>query len=198
MDKQRIIEIFKESGVLMEGHFLLTSGRHSDRYMQCAKVFQYPGYTQELTEELALAFRDDKVDIVIGPAVGGIILAYEMARSLGAKSIFAEREGGTMTLRRGFEIPKGSRVLVVEDVVTTGGSVKEVIDLAKNMGGEVVGVGIFVDRSNGGVDFGVKLSSLLAFDITSYEPKDCPLCLNNIPVIKPGSRQISLSTQLHG
>lgn len=193
MDKQRIIKIFKESGVLMEGHFLLTSGRHSDRYMQCAKVFEYPEYTQELAQGLALNFRDDKVDIVIGPAIGGIILSYEMARCLGARSIFAERENGAMTLRRGFGIPKGSRVLVVEDVVTTGGSVKEVIDLVRNIGGEVVGVGILVDRSNGRVDFGVKFSSLLAMEVKSYDPKDCPLCLDKMPIIKPGSRNINSS-----
>ncbi len=190
MDNNTIMKIFRESGVLLEGHFLLTSGQHSDRYIQCARVFQYPEYTQMLTQELASAFKDDKIDVVIGPAIGGIILAYEMARCLGARSIFAERENGIMTLRRGFEIPKGSKVLVVEDVVTTGGSTKEVLDLVNNHGGEIVGVGVFVDRSSGTIEFGVKFNSLLALNIKSYEPRDCPLCLDNTPLIKPGSRQI--------
>ena len=192
MDKQRVMQIFKESGVLMGGHFLLTSGRHSNKYMQCAKVFQYPEYTQELAEKLALGFKDDDVDMVIGPAIGGIILSYEMSRCLGVKNIFAERENGSMTLRRGFEIPKGSKVLVVEDVITTGGSVKEVIDLVNRVGGEVIGVGVFVDRSNGTVDFGVKLHSILSVDVQSYEAENCPLCQNDIPIIKPGSRNIDV------
>ncbi len=174
----------------MEGHFLLTSGRHSNHYMQCARVFQYPEYTQELARQLSLAFKDDGVEVVIGPAIGGIILAYEVARCLRAKNIFAEREEGVMTLRRGFEILKGSRVLVVEDVVTTGGSVKEVMELVTETGSQVVGVGILVDRSNGAIDFGVKFHSLLSMDIQAYPPNDCPLCQQSIPIIKPGSRKM--------
>lgn len=190
MDKQRVLEIFQKSGALLEGHFLLTSGRHSDQYMQCAKVFQYPEYTQELTQELALAFQNNNVDMVIGPAVGGIILSYEMGKSLGVTNIFAERQNGEMTLRRGFEIPQGARILVVEDVITTGGSVKEVIDLVVRMGGKVVGVGAFLDRSNGKVDFGVDFHCILALDIKSYLPKECPLCKKGIPLVKPGSRDL--------
>ncbi|NLY60356.1 MAG: orotate phosphoribosyltransferase [Clostridiales bacterium] len=191
MNKEQIVKIFEESGALTVGHFLLTSGRHSSKYIQCAKVFQYPKYAQQLTKELSLAFEDDKVDIVIGPAVGGIILAYEMARCLNAKSIFSERENGIMQLRRGFSIHKNSKVLVVEDVVTTGGSVKEVIDLVNSLEGEVVGVGALVDRSNGNIDFGVRFHSLLTLDIKSYDPDSCPLCEKNIPIIKPGSRKIN-------
>ncbi|HZJ82654.1 MAG TPA: orotate phosphoribosyltransferase [Clostridia bacterium] len=190
MDKQRVLEIFQKSGALLEGHFLLTSGRHSGQYMQCAKVFQYPEYTQELTQELALAFQNNNVDMVIGPAVGGIILSYEMGKSLGVTNIFAERQNGEMTLRRGFEIPQGARILVVEDVITTGGSVKEVIDLVVRMGGKVVGVGAFLDRSNGKVDFGVDFHCILALDIKSYLPKECPLCKKGIPLVKPGSRDL--------
>ncbi|NLI61497.1 MAG: orotate phosphoribosyltransferase [Clostridiales bacterium] len=190
MNRERIMKVFEKSGVLMEGHFLLTSGRHSNQYMQCAKVFQYPEYTQELVEVLALAFEDEQVDIVVGPAIGGIILAYEMARCLGSKNVFAERENGVMSLRRGFQISKGSRVLIVEDVITTGGSVKEVMKLVKGLGGDIVGLGALVDRTGGNIDFGVKLHSLLDLDIKSYEASNCPLCARDIPIVKPGSRKI--------
>lgn len=188
MYRERILEIFKETGVLMEGHFLLSSGRHSAKYLQCAKIFQYPKYSEEVSKALAEKFLDDKIDIVIGPAIGGIILSYEVGRILNKKTIFAERENGVMSLRRGFTIEPGSKVLVVEDVVTTGGSVKEVIELVKNNGAEVIGVGSIVDRSGGKVDFGVKFRSVISLEVESYEPAECPLCKKNIPFIKPGSR----------
>lgn len=192
MDKQDILEIFEKSGALLEGHFLLTSGRHSNQYMQCAKVFQYSDYAQELAQELASAFRDDDIDMVIGPAVGGIILAYEMGRCLGVKNIFAERENGIMTLRRGFEIPQDAKVLIVEDVITTGGSVKEVIDLVTKLGGKAIGVGAFLDRSNGKVDFGIEFHSVLTLYVQSYLAQECPLCKQGIPLVKPGSRDIPI------
>ena len=188
MDRERILEIFKETGVLMEGHFLLSSGRHSAKYLQCAKIFQYPKYSEEVSKALAEKFSDDDIDIVIGPAIGGIILSYEVGRILNKKTIFAERENGVMSLRRGFTIEPGSKVLVVEDVVTTGGSVKEVMELVRNNGGEVIGVGSIVDRSGGKVDFGVKFRSVISLEVESYEPGECPLCKKNIPFIKPGSR----------
>ena len=187
---KRILEIFKQSEVLMEGHFLLTSGRHSDRYMQCAKVFQYPERAEELAEALAEKLSGPEADIVIGPAIGGILLSYEMGRRLRAKAIFAEREDGRMTLRRGFEIPAGARVLITEDVVTTGGSVREVMELVKKLGAEVIGVGAFVDRSHGKVDFGVPFASVLSLEIKSYLPEECPMCKNHVPLIKPGSRTV--------
>ena len=177
---KRILEIFKQSEVLMEGHFLLTSGRHSDRYMQCAKVFQYPERAEELAEALAEKLSGPEADIVIGPAIGGILLSYEMGRRLRAKAIFAEREDGRMTLRRGFEIPAGARVLITEDVVTTGGSVREVMELVKKLGAEVIGVGAFVDRSHGKVDFGVPFASVLSLEIKSYLPEECPMCKNHV------------------
>ncbi len=191
LNKERVLEILKETNVLLEGHFLLTSGRHSNQYMQCAKILQYPWYTEEIAGGLAEAFQGDKVDLVVGPAMGGIILAYEMARKLKVMNIFAEREDGKMTLRRGFSIPKGARVLVAEDVVTTGGSVKEVIEIVKAQGGEVVGVAVLVDRSNGTTDFGTKLEAALTTEVISYDPLECPLCkeYGNSP-IKPGSRNI--------
>jgi orotate phosphoribosyltransferase len=190
ISRERVLEIFRETGVLMEGHFLLTSGRHSEKYLQCAKVFQYPGYSEELTQALAESFKDDKIDLVIGPAVGGIILSYEMGRCLGVRTVFAERENGRMALRRGFEIPEDSRVLIVEDVITTGNSVREVMDLVKAHRAQVVGVGAFVDRSSGGVEFGVKFSAVITLDIKSYNSDQCPICITGKPLVKPGSRNL--------
>jgi len=188
-NKDRIEQIFATTGALLEGHFLLSSGRHSNRYVQCASVLQYPCYTDELAEELASRFRDDKVEVVIGPAMGGIIVAYEVARKLGVKGMFCERENGKMKLRRGFTVAPGQRVLVVEDVITTGGSVREVMDVVREQGGEVIGVAALVDRSGGKVDFGVKTEAALVVDIETYEPDNCPLCkAGQIQLVKPGSR----------
>ena len=174
----------------MEGHFKLTSGRHSNRYMQCAQVLQYPAYTEELARHLAEKFADEKIDYVVGPAMGGIIVSYEVARQLKVPSMFTERQDGQMSLRRGFKIGTGDRVLVVEDVVTTGGSVVEVIDVIRQLGGEIVGVGVLVDRSAGKVDFGVPFQSVLSMDIESWEAVNCPLCkAGQGEAIKPGSRQ---------
>lgn len=189
MNKEEVLQIFKDSGALLEGHFLLTSGRHSDRYMQCAQVLRFPNYTEKLCSIIAEAFRDENVDLVIGPAIGGITVSYEVARQLGVPSIFAEREDGKMTLRRNFSIEPGQRVLVVEDVVTTGGSVVEVMDIVKAKGGEVVGVGVLVDRSNGQVDLGVKLVPTLQMEVISYEADACPLCKDGSKPYKPGSRK---------
>ncbi len=187
--KERIEQIFTNAGALLEGHFLLSSGKHSNRYIQCASVLQYPCYTDELAEELAGRFRDDRVEAVIGPAMGGIIVAYEIARKLGVKGMFCERENGKMKLRRGFSVFPGQRVLVAEDVITTGGSVREVIDVVREYGGNVIGVAALVDRSGGKVDFGVKTEAALVLDIETYEPDDCPLCkAGQVPLVKPGSR----------
>jgi len=188
MNKEDLIKIFKESNAMLEGHFLLTSGRHSDRYLQCALVLQDPQTAEKLAMELAAKISEKNIDVVIGPALGGVTLAYEMARQLKTKALFAERDNGVMTLRRGFKIPEGARVLVVEDVVTTGGSVLEVIDVVKEAGGQVVGVASLVDRSNGKVDFRYPFYSLLPLEVISYEAKDCPLCEKGLPLVKPGSR----------
>lgn len=189
LTKEQAIEIFTKSGALMQGHFRLTSGRHSNRYMQCAQVLQYPEYTEQLAQHLAENFAADGVEVVVGPAMGGILVAYEVARQLKVPGIFCERQDGKMMLRRGFEIKPGQKVLVVEDVVTTGGSVEEVIDIVKDAGGIVVGAGVLVDRSNGKVDFGVKQAAVLTMDIQSWEADDCPICKEGkIPVVKPGSR----------
>lgn len=185
------LEIFRTVGALLEGHFRLTSGKHSAQYMQCAQVLQYPDLAQEFAEQLGASFRKENIDTVIGPAMGGILVAYEMARFLGTRALFTERENGVMSLRRGFSLKEGERVLVVEDVITTGGSVKEVIDAVRAQGAIPVGVAVLVDRSGGKVDFGLPLASALQLDIQTYEPDECPLCALGIPAVKPGSRPAS-------
>jgi len=189
LNHEEVLKVFYDSGALMEGHFLLTSGLHSDQYMQCARVLQYPQYTEKLAREMANKFRDDNIELVIGPAMGGIIVAYEVARQLGVPALFTERLDGEMVLRRGFMMDAGQRVLVVEDVVTTGGSVREVMNVVNKFGAQVIGVGVLVDRSNGTVDFGVKQEAVLTMDISSWPADDCPLCARGkLPVVKPGSR----------
>jgi len=189
LNQQEAIDIFTRSGALMEGHFKLTSGRHSNRYMQCAQVLQYPQFTEQLALHIAEKYADEKIDMVIGPAMGGIIVAYEVARQLKVPGIFCERENGQMALRRGFSIDPGSRLLVVEDVVTTGGSVMEVMEIVRGAGGVVAGVAVLVDRSAGKVDFGVPTEAVLTMDIESWLPDDCPLCRDGQgEAIKPGSR----------
>lgn len=190
MTKEEILKLFSDTGVLKTGHFLLTSGRHSGKYLQCAQLLQYPEATEKACKELAKNFKYMNIETVISPAVGGILVSYEMARALNTRAIFAEREEGKMTLRRGFTLRPGERVLVVEDVVTTGGSVKEVIDLVRAHGAEVVAVGVLVDRSGGKVDFNVPTSCLLGLEVKSYFPEECPLCKQGLPVIKPGSRKL--------
>ena len=185
---EEVLQVFRDCGGLLEGHFLLTSGRHSDRYMQCAKLFIEPEKAESLCAALALKLKDLKIDVVAAPAIGGIIIGYIMAKHLGAKNVFAEREDGKMAFRRGFEISPKDKVLVVEDVVTTGGSVAEVVELVKKCGAEVVAVASIVDRSNGAVKFGVPYKALLSMEVVSYEAKDCPLCKKGLPFVKPGSR----------
>ena len=190
LSDKEILNIFLKTEALLNGHFLLTSGRHSNQYFQCAKVLQYPNYTEQVCNKIAEYFRSFDIDTVIAPAMGGIIVGQEVARQLGKKAIFAEREDKNLTLRRGFEIKPGEKLLVCEDVVTTGGSVFEVIDIIKQNNGIVVGVGFIVDRSNGKVQFGVPQVSALKLDVISYLPEECPLCKEGIPVVKPGSRKI--------
>ncbi len=190
ISKERVLEIFKEAGVLLEGHFLLTSGRHSNRYLQCAKIFRNTRYSEELCAALADYYRNDGVEVVIGPAMGAVQMAYEVSRALGCENFFAERENGAMTLRRGFAVQPGQKVLLVEDVITTGGSVREVMDLVKAAGGEVVGVGSIVDRTGGKIDFGVPFHAVISLDVESWEADECPLCKAGAPApYKPGSRK---------
>lgn len=184
----RTIDLLKRTGALLEGHFRLSSGRHSDRYCQCAKLLEHPAYAEEVGESLAGLFRKQGIDVVVAPALGGIIIGHEVARALGARSIFAERQDGTMTLRRGFALESGSRVLVVEDVVTTGGSVREVADLARRDGAVVVGFGFILDRSGVTLDLGAPARALARMPLESYEPEECPLCERGLAITKPGSR----------
>lgn len=191
MTREEVLDLFKATGAFLEGHFLLTSGLHSPHYFQCAKVLQYPQHAQTLCWEIAYNFMTEKVDVVIGPALGGIIVAQEVARLIHARAIFAEREEGKMTLRRGFEIKGGERVLAVEDVVTTGGSINEIIGLAHRAGATLVGVGFLVDRSQQRVQFDVPKFAVMTMDVVTYAPENCPLCQQGIPIVKPGSRKIT-------
>ena len=168
LNEKMILEIFEKSGALLKGHFLLTSGRHSNVYFQCAKVLQYPGYAEKICGLISDHYHSTEIDTVIAPAIGGIVVGQEVARQLNKRSIFAEREDKILSLRRGFNIEKGEKVLVCEDVVTTGGSVFEVIDIVKNYGAEVVGVGYIVDRSNGRVNFGYPQFAAMKLNAVSY------------------------------
>lgn len=191
MTTEQALEIYRKCGAVLKGHFRLTSGRHADTYMQSAKVFVDTECSEQLCKALVekLDAAGVQADMVISPAIGGILMGYEVARQMRKPNIFAERENGEMTLRRGFSFPEGTRFIVTEDVVTTGGSVKEVIALVKKMGGEVAAVASLVDRSNGKVDFGVRFVNLISMDIVSYEPDECPLCKEGkIELVKPGSR----------
>lgn len=190
--QDQALNFFRSAEALLSGHFLLTSGKHSASYFQCAKVLQYPDYTREICTNIAEYFRNTEVDGVIAPAMGGIIVGYEVARQLDKKFIFTEREDTIFTLRRGFEIKPGERYLVCEDVVTTGGSVAEVIHIVKNAGAKVAGVGFLVDRSNGKVQFGVPQIGAVAIEVTAFESHECPLCKKGEPLVKPGSRKFNL------
>jgi orotate phosphoribosyltransferase len=171
----------------MDGHFKLSSGLHSARYMQCALVLQHPRHAEKLCAALAEKFKDDKITVVVGPAMGGVIAAQEVARALGARSIFAERENGKMALRRGFVTGKRDKVLIVEDVVTTGRSTKEVIEVIKGSGAEIIGIGSIVNRASAS-PFKEKFASLIDIDIPAFKPEACALCREGRPVVKPGSR----------
>ena len=186
----QVLDIFRETGALLQGHFILTSGRHSASYFQCAKVLQYPEHLQLFANEIVDYFRDLSIDLVISPAVGGIVLGTEVGRQLNVQTIFTERESGVMTLRRGFEILAGNNVLVVEDVVTTGGSVQEVMNVAIKAGANIVGVGVLVDRSGGAVKLHDNQFCVTEMEVVSYEADEVPEKLASIPILKPGSRSL--------
>lgn len=194
MTENEILNIFREHSALLEGHFILSSGLHSDRYIQCALVLQHPGVAEKLCAELAAKVRQLGAKTVAAPALGGVIVAHEVARALGARALFTERQDGVMTLRRGFRLEPGEPTLVVEDVITTGLSTRETMRCVEQAGGKVVGVGSLIDRSGGGVDFatagGEPLSkaSLVSLAVQNYKPDVCPLCKAGSPAVKPGSR----------
>ena len=185
-----VLDIFRETGALLQGHFILTSGRHSDSYFQCAKVLQYPEHLQLFANEIVDGFRDLSIDLVISPAVGGIVLGTEVGRQLNVQTIFTERENGVMTLRRGFEILAWNNVLVVEDVVTTGGSVQEVMNVVNKAGANIVGVGVLVDRSGGLIKLHDNQFCVTELEAVSFGADEVPEELASIPVLKPGSRSL--------
>ncbi len=180
-----VLKIFEDSNALLNGHFLLSSGLHSDRYLQCALVLQHAGIASRLCGEIAEKFRDDAVDVVVSPAIGGIVVGQEVARALKCRAIFCEKENGKMVLRRGFSVEKGSRAIVVEDVITTGGSIMRVADTVRNEGADVIGYGCIVDRSGEEQDF--ELKSLLKIHVKTYKPQECPMCAKGVAFRKPGS-----------
>jgi orotate phosphoribosyltransferase len=187
---EQVLQLLRTTEAVLDGHFLLTSGLHSSGYVQCAKVLQYPQHAEVLGRWLADSFRGTAIDVVISPAVGGILLGHEVARALGVRAIFGEREGGAMTLRRGFALQPGERALAVEDVTTTGGSVREIMQVVQTHQGSVVGVGAILNRSAQPIDLGAPFHPLAALHIPNYAPEACVLCAQGSQPIKPGSRQL--------
>ena len=192
------LKLFREHSALLEGHFVLSSGLHSDRYIQCALVLQYPKIAGQLGSALAAKLQRFKPSVVAAPALGGVIVAHEVARALGVRAIFTERQEGLMTLRRGFSLEKGETAVVVEDVITTGGSTRETIRCLEQAGGHVVAAGALIDRSGGLADLGVPKLVLATVSVQNYDPADCPLCKSGIPAVKPGSRSKTASTPRAG
>jgi orotate phosphoribosyltransferase len=186
--EQETLALYEKTGALMRGHFRLTSGLHSDVYLQSALVLQHPEHAEALGRELAARFSDVGARTVLAPAIGGILVAHEVARALGARCLFSERENGVMTLRRGFTLAPGERCLVVEDVITTGGSTREVVECVERTGGAVVGVGSLIDRSGGAARFAVRRAALATVQATAWPAEACPLCRAGGQAIKPGSR----------
>ncbi len=184
-----VLDLFRQTGAYLSGHFRLTSGLHSPEYLQCALVLQHPAHAEQLGRDLA-ARMNVEADVVVAPAVGGLIIGHEVARALNARFLFTERDTeGKMTLRRGFTVTAGERAVVVEDVVTTGGSSREVVDLLRAAGVNVAAAGSIIDRSGGAADLGVPRVALETLLVTAYTPEDCPLCRQGLPVVKPGSRK---------
>ncbi|MFC2035673.1 orotate phosphoribosyltransferase [Chloroflexota bacterium] len=183
-----IAEIFEKSGAILKGHFLLASGLHSPVYWEKFQVLQFPNYTEQLCRMITTHFQKERTQVVAGPTTGGIILAFEVARQLGVRGIFAEKKNTTgRTFRRGFNINSGERILIVDDILTTGSSIREVMTAVTNQAGTVIGVGVLVDRSDQKIDFGVPFFSCHHTTTPTYTPEDCPLCAAQIPLVKPGN-----------
>ncbi|HEX5889711.1 MAG TPA: orotate phosphoribosyltransferase [Pyrinomonadaceae bacterium] len=188
MDPEKVIDEFKQTGALLEGHFQLTSGLHSTVYLQCARVLQFPEKAEAFGRAIAQQFADSGIELVASPAIGGIVIGHEVARALGARFIWTEREGGEMTLRRGFTVSPGETTLVVEDVITTGGSTRETIEALKSAGADVIAAASIIDRSGGSVEVGVPRVALATLRVLSVEPPACDACKMGEPAVKPGSR----------
>ena len=192
MTRDELLDLYRRSGALLEGHFRLTSGLHSTGYLQCALVLQYPQHAEALGQAIADRTRALRPTVVLSPALGGVVIGQEVGRALGVRAIFCERQDGALMLRRGFVLGESDRVLVVEDVLTTGGSTRETMQVAKAAGGQVVGAASIVDRSGGGAAFDVPFASLLEIALPTYQPDACPLCAQGLPVVKPGSRPVAV------
>lgn len=191
MRREEIVKLLEEVGAVRQGHFELSSGRHSGTYIQCALVLQYPHHAEKLGRTLAAEFHDLSIECVASPAMGGVLIGHEVARALGLRAIFVERDAsGHMALRRGFEVRSGERVLVIEDVWTTGGSTRETIGVIEEEGGRVVAAGAIIDRSAGLIELPVRAEALLDLNVPSYDSDDCPLCRAGSPAVRPGSRYL--------
>lgn len=188
--EDKVIEILRESEALLEGHFLLSSGRHSEKYCQCAKLLQHPDKAEKVISVIVDKIKDVDFDIIVGPAMGGVLVSYELARQTGKPGIFAERVDGKMTIKRGFEVKKGDKVIISEDVVTTGKSSFEVVEVLRKLGAEVVALCCIVDRRAKDVKTELPIYSAVKLEIESYEKENCPLCAKGVPYVKPGSRNI--------
>ena len=188
MNAEQVIDQFRATGALLEGHFQLSSGLHSTVYLQCALVLQFPERAEAFGRAIAEKFQGQGIQLVASPAIGGIVIGHEVARALGARFVWTERDAGQMTLRRGFTIAPGEKTLIVEDVITTGGSTRETIDAVRLAGADVIGAASIIDRSGGNVDVGVPLSSLASLRVLSVESSVCDVCKLGEPVVKPGSR----------
>ncbi|MGX4598234.1 orotate phosphoribosyltransferase [Faecalimicrobium sp. JNUCC 81] len=188
MSKVDVVDILKKSDALLEGHFLLSSGKHSNRYIQCAKVLRFPQYAEAVLSTVVEQIKDLDIDLVVGPAMGGVIVSYELGRQLNKETVFTERKDGVMELRRGFEVKPGAKIIIAEDVVTTGKSTIETKKALEALGGEVIGVACIANRTND--DIGMPIYSAIKLDIQVHDADECPLCKeNNIELVKPGSRE---------
>ena len=189
MNSEQILEHFRQTNALLEGHFILSSGLHSPKYLQCALALQYPFDAAKFGAAIAEHYTNEKIQTVASPAIGGLIIGYEVAKALNVRFIWTERENGAMIVRRGFSVKENERILVVEDVITTGGSTRECIVALEKHGAKIVAAASIIDRSNGAADVGVPRISLVSLEVPSYKPKDCPLCERGDEAIKPGSRK---------
>ena len=188
MNPEAVLDLFRESGALLDGHFRLTSGLHSDRYLQSALVLQYPEFSTALGAAIGERTQHLDATVVLSPALGGIVIGQEVGRALGVRAIFAERQEGALMLRRGFALSSSDRVLIVEDVITTGGSTRETAQVAEDLGAHVVGAAAIIDRGSDPANVRLPLQALVRMDVPTYQPETCPLCARGTPVVKPGSR----------
>ena len=188
MTQDAVLDMFRQSGALLEGHFRLSSGLHSERYLQSALVLQHPEFAEALGAAVAEKVRHLQPTVIVSPALGGIVIGQEVGRALGIRAIFAERQEGKLTIRRGFSLSPADRAVIVEDVITTGGSTRETVDVSTAAGAKVIGAASIIDRGNDAARLGIPLYALVKLEVPSYQPEACPLCAKGLPVVKPGSR----------